>query len=67
MLCKANARVTVIAKSIGERVKSLSEEFPVTIQCREFNDADVSDQRIIIAATNDKKLNNHISKLAKKK
>lgn len=67
MLCSANACVTVVAKEIGDRVKELSEKFPVILQCREFDDSDIDNQRIVIAATNDTKLNKHISELARQK
>ena len=67
MLCKASAQVTVVAPELCDRMKKLCEQFSVNVIQREFSDADISDQRLIIAATNDAGLNKHISLLAKSK
>lgn len=67
MLCKAEARVTVIALELCSNAKALCEKYSVDVQTREFVDADISNQRLIIAASNDSSLNKHISEMAKQK
>ena len=67
MLCKAEAKITVIATEIYTEIKTLAEQHPIEIQLREFTETDISDQRLIIAATDNADLNNKISRLAKQK
>lgn len=67
MLCKAEAAVTLVAQQISETVEQLANQFPVDIQCREFIDSDIIDQRLVIAASNSSALNKHISELAKQR
>lgn len=67
MLCKAEAHVTVIALELCSNAKALCEKYPVDVQTREFVDADIGNQRLIVAASNDSSLNKHISEMAKQK
>ena len=67
MLCKAGARVTLVAPILCETVAELCEQFSVDIVQREFAESDINEQRLIIAATNDAATNKYISEVAKKK
>lgn len=67
MLCKAQAAITVVAPGICDEISDLSSHYRMDINLREFRDSDIHEQRLIIAATNDKTLNNTISELAKEK
>ena len=67
MLCKAEAKVTVIAPELCEDVKKLCDTHSLNIEQRKFEDSDISQQRLIIAASNNAELNSHISALAKQR
>ena len=67
MLCKAEASVTIIAPVICDEIQSLCEKHSLTSHFRTFSDADITNQSLVIAATNDASLNKHISDLAKHK
>ena len=65
MLCKAEASITVIAPSLSSDVKELCDKHSLITHLRNFSDSDIDNQSLIIAATNNNELNNHISDLAK--
>ena len=67
MLCKAEADITIIAPLICEEIQALVETHSLRLNQREFTDADINKQNLIIAATSDSPLNKHISDLAKLK
>ncbi len=67
MLCKAQADITVIALELCNNAKDLCAKYSVNVVTREFTDADIDKQRLVIAATNNAALNQHISELAKQK
>ena len=67
MLCKAEADITIIAPLICEEIQALVETHSLRLNQREFIDADINKQNLIIAATSDSPLNKHISDLAKLK
>ena len=64
LLLKAGARVRVVAKEVSDSMISLQQVHGFECESRAFTDSDLDDIRLIIAATNDKKLNAHISELA---
>ncbi len=65
MLCKAEADITVIAPSLCDEINTLCEAHSLSSHIRNFADNDITNQSLIIAATNDAALNKHISDLAK--
>lgn len=67
MLCKAEANVTVIAPTICDEISTLCKTHSLTSYQRGFTDSDITQQSLIIAATNDSALNKHISDLAKQR
>ncbi len=67
MLCKAQAKVTIIAPNICDEIKLLREAHSLTSHQRNFSNSDITNQSLIIAATNNSLLNKHISDLAKQK
>ena len=67
MLSKAEAEITVVATEFCEELSIHCQQFNITQHTREFNDSDIGQQNLIIAATNNKAVNKHISDLAKQK
>ncbi len=65
MLTKADAKLTIVATSICTPLKEHCEQHAITTHLREFTNTDIDQQTLIIAATDDKTLNKHISELAK--
>ncbi|MEM8845062.1 MAG: bifunctional precorrin-2 dehydrogenase/sirohydrochlorin ferrochelatase, partial [Pseudomonadota bacterium] len=65
MLCHAEAKITVIAPKLCEDVQQLCDQYTLDVLLRKFEDSDIGHQRLIIAASNDAALNNHISQIAK--
>jgi len=64
LLLKAGARVRVVAKDVSDSMISLQQVHGFECESRAFTDSDLDDISLIIAATNDKKLNARISELA---
>jgi len=65
MLSKAEANITIVAPDICSQLKSHCEKTGISIKSREFDDKDINNQVLVIAATDNKSLNKHISDLAK--
>ena len=65
MLCAAQASVTVIAPVLCDEVQAMCEQHGLTIRARKFDDDDIKGQRLVIAASDDTRLNNHIGALAR--
>jgi len=60
-LLRADARVTVVAKSIGNELQSLAqEEDSVNLQCLSYHKDQLANKKLVIAATNDRQLNQSI-------
>ncbi|MGN0347002.1 MAG: bifunctional precorrin-2 dehydrogenase/sirohydrochlorin ferrochelatase [Lachnospiraceae bacterium] len=67
MLLDFEARVFVVAKEICKELKDLSRNNDfLYIEERAFADQDILDKTLVIAATDDVEVNNHISRLCKK-
>ena len=64
LLLKAGASVRVVAKTMSEGMSSLQQDHGFECKLRAFEESDLDNMVLIIAATNDKKLNARISKLA---
>jgi uroporphyrin-III C-methyltransferase / precorrin-2 dehydrogenase / sirohydrochlorin ferrochelatase len=65
LLIKAGKNITVIAKSACLELKQLIVEHSLIFHQRAFRDDDITNYDLIIAATNDQKLNARISKIAR--
>ncbi len=65
MLLKAEAAITVIAPRICPELETLHINNALTIHFREFQQADIDQSYLVIAATNNTELNKQISQLAK--
>ncbi|MEM7465758.1 MAG: siroheme synthase CysG [Pseudomonadota bacterium] len=63
-LIRAGAEITVVCPDIGKSVAALVDEKVVKHLPRTFNDSDISQQLLIIAATNDHTVNARVSALA---
>jgi uroporphyrin-III C-methyltransferase/precorrin-2 dehydrogenase/sirohydrochlorin ferrochelatase len=64
LLLKANAHVRVIAKTVSDSMTSLSQQQAFECLARAFEDGDLEDACLVIAATDDNQLNARVSKLA---
>ncbi len=64
LLLKAGARVRVIAKTVSDSMASLSQQQDFECLERGFDDGDLEDACLVIAATDDNQLNARVSKLA---
>ena len=64
LLLKAGASVRVVTKAMSDSMSSLQQEHGFECLVRAFEESDLDDITLIIAATNDKELNGRISELA---
>ncbi len=60
-----NAKVTIVAKELNQQTRTLAQELNAVVLEREFTVQDVSGFDLVIAATNDRALNEEIWKAAK--
>ena len=67
MLLRAGASVSVVSPELCQDLIIRKDENEITHIDRVFEDADIDACKIIIAATNDKSVNRHVSQLAKSK
>ena len=64
MFCEAEASVTVIAPELCQEVEELCQLHGLQVETRNFKDDDINGQQLVIAASSDAELNNHIGELA---
>ncbi|MFK5986265.1 MAG: siroheme synthase CysG [Pseudomonadota bacterium] len=64
LLLKAKAKVTVIAPDLCREVEGMVTRGEIQYQAREFTEADIIGSVLIIAATNQKKVNKKVSQLS---
>ncbi len=64
LLLRAQALVTVIAPQLTEQLTELANTGRITHQANNFELTDLHQYRVVIAATNDKVVNEQVSKLA---
>ena len=67
MLLRAGAVVTVVSPELSQELAAHKNSNEINHISRIFEDQDIGDCKIVIAATNDKEVNRHISELAKSK
>lgn len=67
MLLRAGASVSVVSPELCQDLTIRKNEGEITHIDRVFEDADLNGKKIIIAATNNEKVNSHVSQLAKAK
>jgi len=67
MLLRAGASVSVVSPELCQDLTIRKNESEITHIDRVFEDADLNEKKIIIAATNNEKVNSHVSQLAKAK
>jgi uroporphyrin-III C-methyltransferase/precorrin-2 dehydrogenase/sirohydrochlorin ferrochelatase len=67
LLLKAGARVRVVAKNLCSAMQTLQQRNEIECNVRGFEESDLENVELIIAATNDYKLNASISGLARSK
>lgn len=64
LLHRCGARLVVVAPEVGEDLRSLAEDCGGEIHQRVFEDSDLEGVALVIAATSDVAVNQHISELA---
>jgi len=67
MLLRAGASVSVVSPEFCQDLTIRKDEGEITHLDRIFEDADLNGKKIVIAATNNEKVNSHVSQLAKAK
>lgn len=67
LLEKAGAAITVISPDLCDDLAALAAAGTISHISRGFDDADISNQAVIIASTDDKKVNQRISAIAQEK
>jgi len=67
LLLKAGAKVRVVAKNLCAAMSALQQQHEFDCDVRGFEESDLDNVDLIIAATNDQKLNASISSLARSK
>lgn len=65
LLLRAGARLTVIAPSLGGAVQARAQQGAFEHLAREFQDGDVAGRALVVAATNEKAVNERVSKAAR--
>lgn len=61
------ANIKIIAQEANEWVRRTAIEYGLSLEVRSFRDTDVNGRHLIIAATNNPKLNDHVKRLANQK
>ncbi|RDV28215.1 uroporphyrinogen-III C-methyltransferase [Alteromonas aestuariivivens] len=64
LMLKSSATITVVAPDVCDTVSRLAEHPQVTLHQRRFEEADLSDKKMVFVATSDSLLNAHIHALA---
>ena len=67
MLIRAGAKVTVISPELCQDLTIRKNDGEITHIERAFEDGDIMNCKVVIAATNDNTVNSHVSELAKSK
>ena len=65
LLLRAQAQVTVVAPALGHSLTRILSEGRITHVARPFSQQDISEQRLVVAATNDDAVNRSVSALAR--
>lgn len=67
LLLKTEANITVIAPDICSTISKFAEQGDIQLKQRPVEDNDIQQQTLVIVATDDSQLNQHISVLAKQR
>lgn len=65
LLIRAGARITTVSPELCDELRLLLDQGAITCVAREFQDGDLDDCVLVIAATDDKAVNRRVSELAK--
>jgi uroporphyrin-III C-methyltransferase/precorrin-2 dehydrogenase/sirohydrochlorin ferrochelatase len=65
LLIRAGARITIVSPELCDELRLLLDQGAITCVAREFQDGDLDDCVLVIAATDDKAVNRRVSELAK--
>lgn len=65
LLLKAGANVRVLAPELCEALQSMLNDKLIEYQTREFTDKDIAEAVLVVAATNDTKVNMRVSEIAR--
>lgn len=68
MKSSPESNVTIVAKEISQEIMSMIDgRLSIVLKCKEFEETDLENIQLVIAATNDKELNQQIHRAAKNK
>ena len=65
LLNQAHARITVVSPELCDNLRELRESGQISYRAGKFRPADLTEQSLVIAATNDEGVNREISELCK--
>lgn len=65
-LCEFAGHITVRAPEITEKIRILSEQYPLSLEEMVFEEAALEGKDLVLAATNDAELNREIGSLCRK-
>ncbi len=65
LVLKAGAKVTVVSPELARELSEMAEKGEITHLARDFEDADINEPVLVIAATDNRAVNETVSKLAK--
>jgi uroporphyrin-III C-methyltransferase / precorrin-2 dehydrogenase / sirohydrochlorin ferrochelatase len=65
LVLKAGAKVTVVSPELARELSEMAEKGEITHQARDFEDTDINEPVLVIAATDNQAVNEKISQLAK--
>lgn len=65
LLIRAGARITIVSPELCDELRLLLDQGAITSVAREFQDGDLHDCVLVIAATDNKAVNRRVSELAK--
>lgn len=60
LLCRAGARVRIVAPGLAEATQALVAEFRLTVDAREYRAGDIDGMRLVVSATADETVNRQV-------
>lgn len=64
LLLRAGADLNIVAATLSEELRSLCHEHNATVVERDFQDTDLNEATLVVAATDNNRVNQHVSELS---